>query len=249
MCTIAVLMPHKKAGANTPEGSLSEHAYQAVRRMILRGDLLPGASLSRRSLAADLGMSFLPISEALQRLEHEGLVESRPRVGTRVRVPTIQDVRDNYVVREALESQSARLFAEKASSAEREEMMKMAREVDAMRADPNIEFFDFFSFHERFHRRIAECTGCGALTLAIEKTNTLIRTWHYAALSDYRKLPVDYHVRLMDILTHGNPEEADRAMREHVRYGMDDVLQRLEPLFQHEGGAVLARRSAASRAR
>jgi DNA-binding GntR family transcriptional regulator len=192
-------------------------------------------------------MSFLPISEALQRLEHEGLVESRPRVGTRVRVPTVQDVRDNYVVREALESQSARLFAEKASSAEREEMMRMAREVDAMRADPDIEFFDFFAFHERFHRRIAECTGCAALTVAIEKTNTLIRTWHYAALTDYRKMPTEYHARLMGVLTAGNPEEADRVMREHVRYGMDDVLQRLEPFFQGEGGAPVARRSSAIR--
>lgn len=233
-------MPRKKLGF-VREGSLAEHAYQAVRRMILRGDLPPGAPLSRRSLAAELGMSFLPISEALQRLEHEGLLESRPRVGTRVRVPTQQDVRDNYVIREALESQSARLFAEKASAAERSEMMKLAREVDAMHADPAVEFFDFFAFHERFHRRIAECTGCLALTAAIEKTNTLIRTWHYAALIDYRELPADYHEQLMTALTASDPEQADRVMRDHVRFGMDEVLRRLEPFFQREsasGGLV-----------
>jgi GntR family transcriptional regulator, rspAB operon transcriptional repressor len=202
--------------------------------MILRGELPPGAAISRRALATELGMSFLPISEALQRLEHEGLLESWPRVGTRVRVPTLQDVRDNYVIREALESQSARMFAEKASAAEREEMIQAAEKVDAAHGDPAVEFFDFFTLHERFHRRISECTGCPALTQAIEKTNTLIRTWQYAAISEFREMPAGYHRSLMDVLGRGNPEEADRVMRAHVRHGMVEVLQRLEPYFRGE---------------
>lgn len=170
-------------------GSLAEQAYHAVRRMILRGELPPGTSIARRPLAEKLGMSFLPVSEALQRLEYEGLVESWPRVGTRVRIPTLQDVRGNYTIREALESQAARLFCEKASSAERQEMEKMAALVDAEQQDSSVDFFDFFSLHERFHRRLAECSGCPALVEAIERTNTLIRTWQYAAISDYRDMP------------------------------------------------------------
>jgi DNA-binding GntR family transcriptional regulator len=71
--------------------------------------------LSRRQLAEEMGMSVVPVAEALQRLETEELVESQPRVGTRLRIATPQDVRGHYVVREALETQSARLFAEKAA--------------------------------------------------------------------------------------------------------------------------------------
>jgi DNA-binding GntR family transcriptional regulator len=228
-------------------GSLSEQAYQAVRRMILRGELPPGAAVARRPLAQKLGVSFLPVSEALQRLEHEGLVESWPRVGTRVKIPTIQDVRGNYVIREALESQSARLFAEKASAAERAEMLKMAVQVDTMQADPNVDFFDFFALHERFHRRLAECAGCPALVEAIEKTNTLIRTWQYAAISDYREMPARYHEVLVEELARGDVEIADRAMREHVRNGMDEVLHRMEPYF-HEDYPVGPERPPRSRA-
>ena len=69
------------------------------------------------------------------------MVESRPRVGTRVRVPTSQDVRGHYVIREALESQSARLFAEKASSQEREELRGMAERLDRMYAEPAGDLF------------------------------------------------------------------------------------------------------------
>lgn len=216
-------------------GSLSEQAYQSVRRMILRGDLPPGSAISRRPLAQKLGMSFLPVSEALQRLEHEGLVESWPRVGTRVRIPTLQDVRGNYIIREALESQAARLFAEKASPAERAEMLAKAAEVDASQRDAAVDFFDFFSLHERFHRRLAECAGCPALVEAVVKTNTLIRTWQYAAISDFREMPPDYHNRLMLALLEGDAEDADRAMRAHVRHGMDEVLRRMERYLHAEG--------------
>src|SRR6202161_3406697 len=90
-----------------PSKSLSSEAYSNVRQRILRGDLKLGQVISRRTLASEMGMSFLPVSEALLRLEVEGLLESRPRAGTRVRIPTPQDVEGHFVVREALETQAA----------------------------------------------------------------------------------------------------------------------------------------------
>jgi DNA-binding GntR family transcriptional regulator len=58
--------------------SLAAEAYAIVRQRILSGELGLGQVISRRKLAAELGMSFLPVSEALLRLEFEGLLESRP---------------------------------------------------------------------------------------------------------------------------------------------------------------------------
>src|SRR5918995_2591122 len=98
--------------------SLAAEAYSVVRRRILRGELVMGQVISRRKLAAELGMSFLPVSEALLRLEFEGLLESRPRAGTRVRIPSREDVQGHYIVREALETQAARLFAQLATAGE-----------------------------------------------------------------------------------------------------------------------------------
>ena len=51
------------------------------------------------------------VAMALLGLESEGLLESRPRAGTRVRIPSPEDVRGHYVVREALEVQAAKLTA------------------------------------------------------------------------------------------------------------------------------------------
>lgn len=223
-----VVKPKSKSPRVKPmRGSLSEHAYQSIRRLILRGQLPPGSSIPRRRMAEQLGVSFLPVSEALQRLEHEGLVESMPRIGTRVKVPSLQDVRGNYVIREALESQAARLYAEKASTDERRELERMAQAIDEAQPNSEVDLFDFFSLHDRFHHRIAECTGCPSLWAAIEKTNTLLHTWQYAAISEFREMPPHYHRDLVAILNSGDPEAADRAMRAHVRHGMDEVLRRM----------------------
>ena len=81
--------------------SLATEAYEFVKHRILHGELPMGQVISRRKIAAELGMSFLPVSEALLRLEFEGLLESRPRAGTRVRIPSRDDVRGHYIVREA----------------------------------------------------------------------------------------------------------------------------------------------------
>ena len=221
-------MSARKIQASELQGSLAQQAYELIRAAILKGDLALGAPLSRRKLAEQLGMSFLPVSEALQRLESEGLVESRPRIGTRVRVPTNQDIRGHYVIREALETQSARLYAEKASLVERNELQEIATRLDALYADPKKDLFETFSFHERLHRRIAECTGCPMLVEAIEKSHVLIFNWHYNSATHFRDLPKRWHHDLIKALNSGDVMTADAKMREHCRYGMEEVLRRMD---------------------
>jgi DNA-binding GntR family transcriptional regulator len=91
-------MKDRSSGAS----DLAGEAYVIIRERILRGEVAIGQVISRRKIAAELGMSFLPVSEAFLRLEFEGLLESRPRAGTRVRIPSREDVRGHYLVREAL---------------------------------------------------------------------------------------------------------------------------------------------------
>lgn len=216
--------------------SLSDHAYLVIRDRILKGELKLGAPLSRRKLAAELNMSLLPLSEALQRLESEGLVESRPRVGTRVCQPDAEDIRERYEVREALETQAARLFAEKSSAREREELRNLAVEMDEMfnrcfssrTKDPEV-LYEVHSFHTRLHLRIAECTGCRLLSQALEKNHVMIFNWVYDVAAERPPLPAHFHRDLMDALCSNDPEAADRAMRHHVRYGLDNVLRGIGP--------------------
>src|SRR4030081_1839111 len=134
--------------------SLAAEAYGVVRQRILRGELVLGQSISRRKLAAELGMSFLPVSEALLRLEAEGFLESRPRAGTRGRIPSREDLRGHYEVREALEVQAAKLFAATATAKEREELKKLAGQVDTLSAGN--DRVQYVRAHQKFHKRVAD---------------------------------------------------------------------------------------------
>src|SRR5262245_33514591 len=218
--------------AETQEtNSLAGEAYVILRERILRGELPIGKVISRRKLATELGMSLLPVSEAFLRLEFEGLLESRPRAGTRVRIPTEQDVRGHYVVREALEAEAAKLFATVATAQERAELQKLAARVDALSTQTEGARFLYLSLHEKLHRRIAECTRCQPLCDAIEKNHVLASTW-LCTPKPPSAGPSHRHQDLVEALITGDRSRAAEAMLEHVNHALENTLQRLEPYFQ-----------------
>jgi DNA-binding GntR family transcriptional regulator len=216
---------------------LAGEAYLLVRERILRGELAIGQVISRRKLAAELGMSFLPVSEALLRLENEGLLESRPRAGTRVRMPTREDVEGQYIVREALEVKSATLFAEVATLAERAELCKMAARVDGLGANAGSNRLIYLSLHEKLHWRIAECTKCKALCDALKHTSALASTWLCMASLTAQSSP-DVHQKLLKVLAEGTPAAAGDAMREHIQHRCEKTLASLQPYFEMRGKFV-----------
>lgn len=186
-------------------------------------------------------MSVVPISDALQRLENEGLVESWPRVGTRVRIPTAQDIRGHYVVREALESQSARLFAQKSTAEERAEILALARTLDecyrtahgdGLSSESN---FELHRQHQHFHMRVAECGGHPALSKAIERNQILTFNWLYDTATHRNNFPSDHHTRLAEAISQGDPDAADSAMRQHVIYGREELLRTFQTLYSEDG--------------
>ena len=233
-------LPHERSG-------LADKAYLILRDRILKAQLPLGTSLSRRTIALELGMSLLPVAEALQRLESDGLVESRPRVGTRVCDPGPDEIRERYEVREALESQAARLFAKRAGVREKLELQRMAANMDAMfnrctaaadGDDPDF-LYAVHSYHSDLHLRIAEGAACGVLQNAIERNQVLIFNWLFDVAARRPMLPPTFHRDWANAIANGSPEEADRAMREHIQYGLNNVIRSLAEGKGRQQGEIL----------
>jgi len=226
-------------GRGSPD-SLSGQAYRAIREVILRGQLRPGMPLSRRRLAQELGMNVLPVTDARRRHEADGLVESRARAGTRVRVPSDADTQALYELREALESRSARLFAQKATPAERRELTRLAGRVDALfnrlhaRGDDPAFRFKVHSHHVQLHMFIAEHARSRLLTEMIERNHVLILNWLFDVSARRSPLPPDFHAQLVEALLSGDPEAASTAMRGHVRYGLAEIKGNFDALAASE---------------
>ena len=221
--------------------SLAQQAYTQIREEILRGKLAVGDVLSRRKLAERLNVSFLPITEALQRLEAEGLVESRPRIGTRVRIPTQQDVLDSYVIREALETQAARLCCSNITASEREHLLKSAKHLDdlyrasATELEDSPFLFSVHTYHLRFHMKIAEFSRSPRLVQSIECEQVLIYNWLYDTVSHRKALPSGFHSNLAQAICSRKLQLADAGMRKHVRFGLEDVMKSIANMEVEKG--------------
>ncbi|MFH1304082.1 MAG: GntR family transcriptional regulator [Planctomycetota bacterium] len=87
--------------------NLTEHSYQYIKQQMEQNVLAPGARLVNRKLAAELGVSAIPVREAICRLASEGLVEHIQGSGAFVREISREDLDELYVLRDLLESFAA----------------------------------------------------------------------------------------------------------------------------------------------
>jgi DNA-binding GntR family transcriptional regulator len=192
--------------------------YLRLREDILAGTLPPGERLVRRELAKRLDVSPVPVTEALFRLEADGLVESAPMFGARVVPVTAATELDDLVLREALECQAARECAEHATSAALERLAERAVAIDAVMvagADPRDHAHE--AEHGELHAAIAAAAGRGALEKELRRLwfrRQMRRAWENAARVG---LPPGWHASLIAAIATRDPQAAETAMRHHVR--------------------------------
>lgn len=96
-----------------PVSLLRDEAYERLRQAILDGRLEPGARLRPEELAQQLGLSRMPVREALARLRDEGLVETRPRSGTRVSPVRLDEASQALAVITAMHELAVRIAVPK----------------------------------------------------------------------------------------------------------------------------------------
>ncbi len=99
--------------------TLAQRAEAAIREAILDGEMLPGARLTIDQLAIDLGMSSMPVRDALRQLAATGFVEYAPHRGATVALLSLEDLRDTWDARLALEGTAIRRAAQQFSNADR----------------------------------------------------------------------------------------------------------------------------------
>lgn len=89
--------------APVPKATLRAHIAERLRAAILAGDIVPGAALTETALSARFDVSRGPLREAMRQLIEEGLLVTVPYTGTHVAALSVEDVREIYSLRTALE--------------------------------------------------------------------------------------------------------------------------------------------------
>ncbi len=113
----------------TDEQSLADQAYYAIREWIVTLDLAPGSVVNERELMGRLGLGRTPVREALRDLAREQLVDVFPRRGMFVSGVDVGDIAGLSEVRLVLETEAARLAAERSNDADLEETTALLEEL------------------------------------------------------------------------------------------------------------------------
>ena len=117
----------------TPSGTgrnMHDRVIDEMRRRIISGELASGVNLSEIALAESFGVSRTPVREALKKLQTEGLVTIRPRVGTFVTTPSRREITELFEMKELLEGAAARLLAQRGRVAEVDRLEQNLVEAD-----------------------------------------------------------------------------------------------------------------------
>lgn len=197
--------------------TLAESVVLRLRQEIVDGRLMPGTRLAEAAVAKRLGVSRVPVREALAVLEREGLVEFGPTGRAMVKALRPADFEELYTLRLALEPLAARLAA-----------LSLAGDAGALRANveatekarsvPEVTRLDL-----DFHEIILAASGNGRLLKLWRSLRGELELWlgrmhrqHQFHTRDTQRETVGAHLLILERFRTGTPEACEKLMREHI---------------------------------
>ena len=217
------LIPDEAPIAN---GNLSETTYDRLRDDIVHGVLRPNERLIEEELAEKLTVSRTPIRESFKRLAAEGLIVNRRR-GWVVYEHSLDEIKQIYETRTALESYAARLAAERATP-------EHLRAISAIFQSPS-HFLGAAARetlvleNEKFHDAINAAAGNHKLIALLRQTHLYYFNNRVAALYTSQDIAEarERHAHILSALNIRDADKAERAVREDIGTALQLIVDRL----------------------
>lgn len=203
---------------------LSEIVHDKLRQAISQGQLQPGQRLRQETLANQLGVSRMPVREALQRLEQEGLVEVIPHRGAVVRQPAARELAETVQTLLILERSARELAFSRLSPADLRTLRRLQRTMRDRVLSGRTE--DLVELNRRFHRVLLSACRLPKLCDFIES----IWNWHPQGASLGVAVrgneALSEHDRILAALERGDPAEFHTACERHILAAVELITER-----------------------
>jgi DNA-binding GntR family transcriptional regulator len=197
-----------------------------LRQEIVAGELPAGSRLRQVEIARRLGVSTTPVREALAALQREGLVQLHPQRGAVVFLPSVDDLREHYEIRIALEELAVGKAAEHFEPEWAEPLEALLQE---MRTGPAAE--RYLALNQQFHSELYVRSGrerlvemIAALRDASSAYLNILRATHDFPVEH---LDVEHH-EILQACVARDPARASAAIRDHLMRTVDRVAERLK---------------------
>lgn len=194
---------------------IAPQVYSYLRARIVDNRLPPGAKISEASLADTLNISRTPLRAALQKLATEGLVNTRPHVGTAVAKLDVAQLHEAVFIRAALEAAVVRKLAEmKADLSTLNPIMEIQK-----RAAERDDYVAFFVQDETYHAELARIAGvpdAWRLALSIKGHVDRQRYILMAGIAKRSLRAYEEHIKILKEIRSSDADAAARTMHDHV---------------------------------
>jgi DNA-binding GntR family transcriptional regulator len=200
---------------------MAEAALERLREAIIMGELTPGTPLRLEDLARQLGMSISPIREAVRQLEALGLAEHLPHHGAKVMALDVEELRELFAIRLALEGMAVRRAAELLEPADKERACRHLAAYDEARKRGDIRAA--VRAHCEFHFALYEAARSGWLLRLIRPAWDSCERYRPVLLA--KGAVQDRHeeldVELLEACAKHEPERAVTALHDHLELAAD----------------------------
>jgi DNA-binding GntR family transcriptional regulator len=201
---------------------LRHRIHEQLERLIITGVLAPGMRLVETDLAQTLGVSRGPIREALQLLQRDGFVDLRARQGAFVHLPTLKEIEDFFDIRRALETESARLAARRATPEGAEQLRSVVRTGLALLdkgEDPS-----GVGMHQTITKVADNPVLAQMLDTLEQRTNWYRKPFEFSL----RMRAWEEHEKIVEAIISGDTASAMSEMATHVNNSRDFLINSLK---------------------
>lgn len=198
--------------------NLDQKVYQEIKKLIEDRKLLPGEKIPQEKLAKELGISRTPLISALKFLEHEKLVEVKPRRGFFVRLFTVDEMVSIFEIREVLEGLSARRAAQQITPKDAIALRHIF--IDFLPLRDIIDYQAYAKADKKFHTFISEIGSKEFLTTILQTLNIITLAYQNITSEGLIREPnetIKDHMKIVEAICNHDPEMAEHFMREHLR--------------------------------
>ncbi len=205
--------------------NLKDEAADFLRDAIFAGRFRPGDRIDQDQIAADLGVSRLPVREAIITLSTEGLIDMMPRRGAFIARLTRDDVLDHYVIFGVLSGLAASRAVEVITD---DQLDDLATLITAMGTSKDPVAQEQMNF--RFHQIINKAGSSRRLTMVLGQLSKNMPTRFYEFTQGWADRAICEHQAILDALRSGDPRLASAVVAMHLRSGGEQAVKMLDSL-------------------